>query len=620
MNKQNTILLLLIWFLFSANISWAQCPTLVWSDEFSGTTLDTQNWNVQTGDGCVLGICGWGNNELQSYQNANIAVDNGTLKITARRVAVDGKEYTSARINTEGKRDFTYGRFDARIKLPQGGGLWPAFWMLSTPEPYGGWPQSGEIDIMEFVGNEPTKTLGVIHYGLPFPDNQNQGTSFELNSGNFFDEWHVFSVEWVENEIRWFVDGNLFQVKRNTDVAPLRWPFDHDFHFLLNVAVGGNLGGQVDNTIFPATMEVDYVRVYDLGGPFISGSRSVENAETGVVYTIGNATNETMVDWTLPEGASIMAGENSAEITVDWGTSLGGDITAVVSSPCGTDTLKMNVFVTPPFNKTFSFENFDDFTSLAFVRADGSLSEVANPDPNEINSSATVGQYDRNSGAQFDVLNYRLASIVGDAADYVNDNRRFYMDVYTSAAVGTQIIIQLETANAASDNFPTGRHSRYFARVEQQNAWHRLVFDFLDRPDPNVSGSTISNMIVLFNPDSFSGDTYFFDNLDSYAAEGFLVTSLLEPEEGIQNTALDLESYPNPFNGVFNLDVTLQKPGSVSANIYDSEGRIMNVVRFSNLESGEHKLPIDLSGNKAGLYLIRVQAEGKMQTIKLLKE
>ena len=248
---------------FAALASNAQCPNLVWADEFNGTSLNTQDWNVQIGDGCAEGICGWGNNEAQSYQQDNIVVSNGTLQITAKRERIRGAQYTSGRITTQGKRDYTYGRFEARIKLPQGGGLWPAFWMLSTDTPYGTWPQSGEIDIMEFIGNDPTETFGTLHYGDLFPGNRNIGAPFPFYGADFFNTFHDFAIEWQANEIKWFVDGFLFQTRTPADLAPFNWPFDHDFHFLLNVAVGGSyVGFPTTQTIFPQTMLVDWVKVY----------------------------------------------------------------------------------------------------------------------------------------------------------------------------------------------------------------------------------------------------------------------------------------------------------------------------------------------------------------------
>ena len=239
--------------------------TLVWSDEFNGTALDAAKWSVQVGDGCDLGICGWGNNELQWYQADNIQVAGGLLTITARVEEAGGRDYTSARIRSLGKGDFLYGRIEARAKLPLGKGMWPAIWMLPTDEVYGGWAASGEIDIVELVGHEPTRVHGTLHYGGPAPANQNSGDHFDLSSGTFADDFHLFAVEWEEGEIRWYVDGALYQTQTswNSTAAPFPAPFDQNFHLLMNVAVGGNWPGNPDlTTPFPQTMEVDYVRVY----------------------------------------------------------------------------------------------------------------------------------------------------------------------------------------------------------------------------------------------------------------------------------------------------------------------------------------------------------------------
>ncbi len=239
--------------------------TLVWSDEFDGSALDTSRWSVQVGDGCDVGLCGWGNNELQWYQADNIQVADGLITITARVEEAGGRDFTSARIRSLGKGDFLYGRIEARARLPRGQGMWPAIWMLPTEEAYGGWAASGEIDITELVGHEPSRVHGTLHYGGEFPANQNSGDHFDLSSGTFADDFHVFSLEWEEGEIRWYVDGTLYQTQTewNSTGAPFPAPFDQTFHLLLNVAVGGDWPGNPDiTTPFPQTMQLDYVRVY----------------------------------------------------------------------------------------------------------------------------------------------------------------------------------------------------------------------------------------------------------------------------------------------------------------------------------------------------------------------
>ncbi|MCX2744139.1 family 16 glycosylhydrolase [Mangrovivirga sp. M17] len=492
----------------------AQCPNIVWADEFEGTTLDLNKWSYQIGDGCAESICGWGNNELQSYQEANVTLSNGQLHITAKKERIRGKQYTSGRIRTLNKGDFTYGRFEALIKLPSGAGLWPAFWMLPTDEVYGGWPTSGEIDIMEFVGANPDETLGYMHYGAT---HQYQGTTYKLHNGTFPEGFHEFAIEWEPNEVRWYVDGVLFQTKTDADLSPEIWPFNERFHMLLNVAVGGNLGGEVDDSIFPATMDVEYVRVYDGFKPYITGDRVVVNAASSVTYKIGNISNNTNVSWTVPAGATIVSGQGSPEIVVDFGNA-SGSVNASFSTGCETVQLGTHVIVEPPFIKDFSFENFDEPATATLDSYTGTFTEVSNPSQSGINTSALSGEYVRNSTETFDVLVYNVSNIT-NAAEYVNKDKKFYMDVYTEAPVGTDILIQLETPDATPTNYPSGRHSRYVATTSVQNQWERLYFTLLDRPDPAADDAGVGKMIILFNSNTQTGDTYYFDNLDSYRVD-----------------------------------------------------------------------------------------------------
>jgi beta-glucanase (GH16 family) len=238
---------------------------LVWADEFDGSSVDLNNWEFQIGDGCAIGLCGWGNNELEWYRAENARVEDGYLIITAKREVFQGRQYTSVRLRTLRKGDWTYGRFEMRAKLPTGQGLWPAFWMLPTDSVYGGWAASGEIDIMELVGREPNRVYGTLHYGAAWPNNVSSGTSYALREGTFADDFHVFALEWERGEIRWYVDNVHYQTQTSWRTAghPFPAPFDQRFHILLNVAVGGNWPGPPNQTtVFPQTMVVDYVRVY----------------------------------------------------------------------------------------------------------------------------------------------------------------------------------------------------------------------------------------------------------------------------------------------------------------------------------------------------------------------
>ncbi len=240
---------------------------LVWSDEFDGPAVDTTKWSFMLGDGTSYGLpAGWGNNELQVYQSSNATIVNGALRIRAENTG--GGNYTSARLRTLNKAEFRYGRIEARMQLPSGAGLWPAFWMLPTNSPYGGWAASGEIDIMESV-NIADRIYGTLHFGDQWPNNAHSGGEL-ANGTDFSAGYHVYTIEWEPDQIRWYVDGNLYSTKNSNqwfsaaDPGNARAPFDHDFHLLLNLAVGGNFPGPPNgSTPFPADFLIDWVRVYE---------------------------------------------------------------------------------------------------------------------------------------------------------------------------------------------------------------------------------------------------------------------------------------------------------------------------------------------------------------------
>ncbi|HEU5402617.1 MAG TPA: glycoside hydrolase family 16 protein [Terriglobales bacterium] len=241
---------------------------LTWSDEFSGpnnSLPDESKWSIEVGGH-------WANNELQAYTNRpqNIHLQNGNLVITATKedyTGTDGvsRSYTSARMKTEGKFTQKYGRIEARMKLPHGQGMWPAFWLLGDDISAVGWPECGEIDIMENVGSKMSVVLGTIH-GPGYSGGEGPSANYTLpKQQNFSDDFHVFAIEWEPAAIRFYVDGNLFETRTPADIPPgKKWVFDHPYFVILNLAVGGNLPGSPDATTqFPQSMLVDYVRVYE---------------------------------------------------------------------------------------------------------------------------------------------------------------------------------------------------------------------------------------------------------------------------------------------------------------------------------------------------------------------
>ncbi len=232
--------------------------TLTWEEDFSGTSLNRNHWSFETG----TGNNGWGNNELQYYREENTSLQEGHLVITAKKESVGSSQYTSSRLVTMGKKNFRYGRIDVRAALPRGQGLWPAIWMLGTNFSSVGWPASGEIDIMEMVGGNGRENTvhGTVHW-------QNQGQHAEFGgsktraTGTYSDEFHVYSVIWTENQIRWLVNDEVYHT---IDTSPAELDeFRKPFFFILNLAVGGNWPGSPStSTSFPQHFIVDYIRVF----------------------------------------------------------------------------------------------------------------------------------------------------------------------------------------------------------------------------------------------------------------------------------------------------------------------------------------------------------------------
>ncbi len=239
--------------------------TLVWADEFTqanGTAPDATKWAYDIG----TGRGGWGNNEQQYYtaRTNNVRIENNQLVIEAKLEKYLGSDYTSARLKTQGKASWTYGRMEARMKLPRGQGIWPAFWMMGTNITSVNWPACGEIDILENIGREPTIIHGTVH-GPGYSGGSGIGRSYAL-PGNpvFADDFHVYAIEWTPDLIQWFVDGTQYFAITPASLPPgAAWVFNQPQFLILNLAVGGNWPGYPDGTtVFPQRLTVDYVRVY----------------------------------------------------------------------------------------------------------------------------------------------------------------------------------------------------------------------------------------------------------------------------------------------------------------------------------------------------------------------
>lgn len=241
-------------------------PRLVWSDEFEDdSTLNSGKWTAYVGDGCPE-MCGFGNHELQYYTDSqgNVSIIDGKLVITAVKDSMANSAYTSAKIVSKGKGDFKYGRVEVMAKLPEGLGTWPAIWMLPSNKSEYGWPKSGEIDIMEHVGYNQGMIYGTVHTeSFNHMKGTQKGDSIMINTAS--SAFHEYAIEWTSNKIDWFIDDVKYHTFFNTGDGIEAWPFDQPFYLILNVAVGGDWGGKygVSEEIWPQSMEIDYVRIYE---------------------------------------------------------------------------------------------------------------------------------------------------------------------------------------------------------------------------------------------------------------------------------------------------------------------------------------------------------------------
>ena len=257
------LLLLSAWLAACGSTKIPELPgwKLLWHDEFDGDAINRDNWTFDIGGG------GWGNGEAEYYTDRpeNARIDDGMLVIEARQEKYEDSYYTSARLKTQGLQSFQYGRIEARIKVPSGDGLWPAFWMLGSSFDGTNWPDCGEIDIMEYVGREPDLIIGTLHgpgYSGALGVSQWNRQEYAIA-----DDFHTYAIEWKPDQIDWYYDGEKYHTVTPDDLSGRQWVFDQPFFIILNLAVGGTLGGPIGlDTVFPAQYYVDYVRVYEADG------------------------------------------------------------------------------------------------------------------------------------------------------------------------------------------------------------------------------------------------------------------------------------------------------------------------------------------------------------------
>ncbi|MEX0981310.1 MAG: family 16 glycosylhydrolase [Bacteroidales bacterium] len=468
----------------------AQCYELLWSDEFNYTGYpDSTYWTAEEGGS------GWGNNESQYYtvnDPGNAKVENGLLTITALKENYGGRNYTSARLITRGKFNVQYGKVEARMKLPYGQGIWPAFWMMGESITEVGWPACGEIDIMEMIGgNGREKTT---HGTLHWDNNGNHaqaGSSYTLESGTFSDDFHLFSIIWTPQSIRWFIDDIQFHV---IDITPAGLSeFHSNFFILLNLAVGGNWPGYPDATTqFPQALEVDYVRVYkestEIEEITVEGDDHVAQKAAEKEFSLPYSSGWTY-NWSVPEGVEIISGQDSSHIIVNWGCET-GTITCYLTGSCETYEIYKQITVdTEIHGPMFVSENQQE----ALFYTDSMIASVLNwtvPSDIEITGGQGTDSIYVNWGTTYENISLSIENSCGNTNleyEVIKAGQYPYPDINTPHSIpGTINAVEFDYGGqdiSYRDNTPgnEGSGARQDTNVDTQTS---------DNGNPNVGWIT----------------------------------------------------------------------------------------------------------------------------------
>ncbi len=594
--------------------------SLVWSDEFDGGSLNTDNWTIDIGDGCP-DLCGWGNEELEYYRAENVDVVDGNLVLTTREEYYGGRYFTSGKVHTRDKQSFLYGRIEARAKIPTGGGMWPAFWMMPQDDAYGGWAASGEIDIMESA-NSTNWIDGTIHYGGSWPANQYSGGSYNPGGTNFADDYHVYAIEWEPEEIRWYVDGVLYSTKYSwlwySDGAPGNplAPFDQDFYLILNAAIGGTYTGCTYpgciTADLPQEFLIDYVRVYQETTNIsptvvITSPTEGDNPPAGDIEIMAEASDSdgSVVTVEFFNGENYLGEDTSAPYSFTWNSVPEGCHSIVAKAiddggSFGTDTANITVgsgcgqepYYGTPFLIPTKIESEDyDIGGEGVAYHDTSPGNTGNAYRTSEDVDVQVctdagGGYNLGWVIESEWLEYTID--VPAAGEYPIEVR------VASQSIGGKFHLEFDGFNKTGDvivpvtgGWQTWETVSTTATLEAGVQLLKFV--------PIVEGFNINYIEIL---------------------EGTLVDS---PELPAANFALH-PCFPNPFNPVTTISFDLQEAASINLAIYDVAGKLVReLIRAEAKDAGRHEVMWngrDDSGRiaSAGIYLYKLDADGYSET------
>ncbi len=535
----------------------------VWRDDFNGTSIDRNNWSQEVnGDG-------GGNGELQYYTDRpqNMWVSGGLLNIKAIREAYEGKSWTSARLRTKNAQDWTYGKIEARIKAPSASGTWPAFWMLTSEQQRDshGWPQGGEIDILETV-NTSEDILGTLHYGAYWPYNGNTGWPNPDNliapeAGRTKTDFHTYAVEWYEDNMVWSIDGvpKITSSRSKLDgVNPVRsnWNsfYNRPFHVILNLAMGGSLAGNPNGTeAAEQLMQVDYVAVYKNDASWsVEGDTYAYRGDTFKRYRVdGPAT--VSYTWSVPAGVTIVSGQGTREIVASIGNSArSGNFSATFNSGCSLKTVSKPVTIEQGRVQTLA--GYESGLGLTHVQNGVAMSTAAivnNPAPGAVNTSSKVLHYVRDASQQWD--NLKLSGFGKlNSGELRSGRAKIFADIYYPASatnlLGKEIGGGLENnavvAVTPSWDGNTGRLARFNGTIGKAGEWHTVELGYTGTPDSGIAASQADNLVLMVEAGHNRPADFYMDNIRIvWPDNGYSVKQTIANFDGTANGAIKAAPY-----------------------------------------------------------------------------
>lgn len=557
----------------------------VWRDDFEGISLNRNNWSLEVnGDG-------GGNGELQYYADRpeNMWVSGGLLNIKAIREAYNGKTWTSARLRTKNAQDWTYGKIEARMKVPKASGTWPAFWMMSTESQRDthGWPNNGEIDIMEAAGITED-IAGTLHYGAYWPYNGNTGwpnpdNLMAAEPGRTKTDWHTYAVEWYEDRMVWSIDGvpkiNSSRTKLD-GTAPLRsnWDsfYNRPFHIILNLAIGGWFPGNPDGSEGPEQlMQVDYVAVFKNDATWsIEGDTYVYRGETYKKYRVDGPTSASY-NWSVPAGVTIVSGQGTREIVASIGNSArNGNFSVSFNSGCSLKTVSKPVTIEQ--GRTQMLANYEGGLGLTHLQnglAMAAGAVVNNPAPGAVNTSARVLRYIRDASQPWD--NLKLSGFGKlNAGELRSGRAKIFVDVFyptsspnllgkeLSAGLENQVVVSV-TPNWDGN---TGRMARFSSSLTRGGEWRTQELHYTGTPDSGIAASQADNLVLMIDAGHTNAADIYLDNLRIvWPDNGSSLRQTIANFDGTSNGAIK----PAPYTSGVMTVVANPAPGAAnnSANV-----------------------------------------------------